>query len=58
MTTNPDQQTPPPAESPEDWRRQPLPDPFDDRAIQERIARVIAKAAEAATCSPGGARSA
>lgn len=45
MSTDPDQQT---ALTADDWRREPLPDPFDDRAVQERIARLIAKAAEAA----------
>jgi hypothetical protein len=30
-------------------RQEPLPEWFDDRHVQERIARLIAKAAEAAT---------
>lgn len=45
MTKSQDQT--PQTEAPADWRREPLPDPFDDRKVQERIARLIAKAAGA-----------
>jgi hypothetical protein len=42
----PDQQTRQ-TQCADDWQREPLPDPFDDRTIQERMARTIAKAAAA-----------